>query len=183
MNLILVIGGTGSGKSRYTNEKLLCNTIKQNVQGKDYYNLSPQSKNQYIFDLNNEYNLPGDVPLKMKMRHVECNGEKFIYNCSQVRNTNIVFEDATGFLRGKQNKELIRLIVQKRHVNNNWIILFHSIYRVPPEIMEYANYAVIFKTNDSLKMIDAKFSNEKINAAFLHLQAAKKHSFLQLKFQ
>jgi len=182
MNLIIICGGTGQGKSKLTNEKLLGNEVFRNtMQGKDNYRITHKSKNQYIFDLYNEYQLPTDQILRPQMRNVDCDEKKFINNCANLRNTNIVFEDASGFLRGRQEKMLARLIVKRRHVNNNWIILFHSIANVPPELMRYCNYLIIFKTNDNAREIENKFNNPLINEAFEKLTKMPQHSFIQLK--
>lgn len=112
------------------------------------------------------------------MRHTQCDEKKFIENCKKVTNTNIVFEDASGFLRGKQSKEIARLIVQRRHSNNNYIILFHSINRIPPELLEYCNYIILFKTGDNLKDIDNKFKNPLLNQMFVNLKTKSNHSFI-----
>ena len=181
MNLIIIVGGTGQGKSTFVNKNLLKNQIKKNQFNKDVFCLSPASRNQYIFDINNEYILPDDSVLRPHMRNVNCDDKQFINNCAQVKNTNIVFEDASGFLRGKQSKQVARLIVGRRHTNNNYIILFHSINRVPPELMEYCNYFVLFKTNDNLKDIDQKFKNPLLNKMFYTLQKQKNHSFINKK--
>lgn len=181
MNLILIIGGTGQGKSTFVNKNLLKNDIKKNQFNKDVFCLSSNSRPQYIFDINNEYILPDDSQIRTHMRNVRCDDKTFIRNCAQIRNTNIVFEDASGFLRGKQSKEMARLIVARRHANNNYIILFHSINRVPPELMEYCNYLILFKTGDNLKDIDIKFRNPEINKMFLTLQDKKNHTFITKK--
>lgn len=177
MNLILIVGGTGQGKSHYTNKNLLCNDIRK-VNNKDVYFQCSKSKRQYIFDINNEYNLPPDNLISPFMRHTQCDDKKFIENCKKITNTNIVFEDASGFLRGKQSKEIARLIVQRRHSNNNYIILFHSINRIPPELLEYCNYIILFKTGDNLKDIDNKFKNPLLNQMFVNLKSKQNHSFI-----
>jgi ABC-type sugar transport system ATPase subunit len=176
-NLILIAGGTGQGKSFYTNKHLLGNDIRE-ISGKDNYFQSISSKRQYIFDINNEYQFPDDSMIRPIMRNVNCNDKQFVENCKRLTKTNIVFEDASGFLRGKQSKEIARLIVQRRHSANNYIILFHSINRIPPELLEYCNYLLLFKTGDNLKDIDNKFKNQLINRMFLTLKDAKEHSHI-----
>jgi len=176
-NLILIIGGTGQGKSYYTNKNILNNEVRK-VNNKDVYFPTSQSKRQYVFDINNEYSLPDDNIIKPIMRNARCDDKQFISNCKRITNTNIVFEDASGFLRGKQSKEMARLMVGRRHTGNNFIILFHSINRVPPELMEYCNYLILFKTGDNLKDVDTKFKTPLINQMFLTLQSKKEHSHL-----
>jgi hypothetical protein len=177
MNLIIICGGTGAGKSSYVNRELLFNDIRM-IDGKDKYFLTPKSRKQYIFDINNEYVIQDDNIISPFMRSVKLDDKIFIENCKKVRGTNIVFEDASGFLRGRQSKEMARLLVQRRHSNNNFIILFHSINRIPPELMEYCNYFVLFRTGDNLKDIDNKFKNPLINQMFLNLQQKKPHSYI-----
>jgi hypothetical protein len=179
-NLILIAGGTGQGKSYYTNKNLLCNEIRK-VNGRDNYFIAPTSKRQYIFDINNEYQLPPDNLTRPFMRNINCDDKFFTATCKKVINTNIVFEDASGFLRGKQSKEIARLIVQRRHSNNNYIILFHSINRIPPELLEYCNYFILFKTGDNLKDIDGKFKNPLINKMFLTLKNKPNNSHILKK--
>lgn len=163
MYLIIVIGHTGQGKSTWVR-----NFIKD--------------KRQYIFDVNNEYtDLPSDNRISSKMRNIDMDKEKFIKICSQLNNTNCVFEDATGFIRGKIEDSFSKLIVAKRHRKNNYILLFHSINRVPPEIMELSNYVILFKTIDNVETVEKKFKNERLTKKFTELQSMKDHSFFQIK--
>jgi len=161
MYLILVIGHTGQGKSTW---------LKKFIAG----------KKQYVFDVNNEYNLPDDLQIRPQMRNRDLNIPRFLKNCENLKNYNICFEDATGFLRGKQQKELSQLIVAKRHTGNNYIFLFHSINRVPPELMEMSNFIILFKTNDNIELIDRKFKNVTLNNAFLQLQKSKQYSYIEI---
>lgn len=163
MNLITVIGATGQGKTTLVNKMI-------------------EGKNQYVFDVNNEYkNLPDDrQKFVSQMRNVDMDIKRFISNCSRLRNTNIVFEDATGFLRGRQGEQMARLMVAKRHTNNNYIILFHSINRVPPEIMEMSNFVLLMRTRDNANVIQQKFDNEQLTEAFLKLQNLPKFSYIKI---
>ena len=157
MYLFLIIGHTGQGKTQW---------VKKFIG----------EKNQYIFDLNNEYNLPPDNNLVYpRMRHIEMDVNKFVAIIGKLRNTNIVFEDATGFLRGRQGAPLIRRIVAKRHTGNNFFIFFHSINRVPPELMEMSNYIVLFKTIDNIDSM-RKFNNDQLTQAFIELQGEPRYS-------
>jgi len=179
MYLITIVGGTGQGKSHFLNSNFLKNKISPvpSPMGKrDNYFISAESKRQYIFDINNEYVFPDDRNGMrfQQIRHIDADQKRFISNCNAIQNTNIVYEDASGFLRGKQSDELIRLIVKRRHVGNNWFLLFHSVNRVPPEIMEYTNYIVLFRTGDNLKDIQQKFSNEKLDSIFNEINNSPK---------
>lgn len=164
MYLFIFIGHTGQGKTTMAN-----NLIKD--------------KRLYVFDVNNEYpKLPNDTgTLYPRMRNVDLNMKKFISICEKLKGYNILIEDATGFLRGKINDSFSRLLVGKRHTKNNYLILFHSINRVPPEIMEMSNFIYLFKTNDNVKIIDTKFRNATLTNSFLRLQKMPKYSCIKIK--
>lgn len=162
MYLILIAGMTGEGKTTY---------LKKFIAG----------KRQYIFDVNNEYNLPDDLQIRPQMRNRDLDINRFLSVCKSIKGYNICFEDATGFFRGKQHAALSQLIVGKRHTQNNFIFLFHSINRIPPELMEISNYIILFKTTDNIDLIDRKFKNPKLNESFLKLQKMQKHSFIEIK--
>lgn len=147
--LYLLIGFTGSGKSVLT-RKLI------------------DKNNHLVFDINNEYNLPTDNKLP-KSRFIG-DYEDFVQLATKKKNTFVVFEDATGFFDGRIDKETRRLIVKKRHQNNNYLFLFHSIHQVPKGIILHTNYVVIFKTNDTIIDVERKFPKfvdafKKVNSA------------------
>lgn len=178
MYLFLIIGHTGQGKTNFLNSQLLLNGSKPNpyVKNKNLYFLTAASKRQYIFDVNNEYELPSDIAgVKNHFRHIDCDIKKFMATCKVIRNCNIVIEDATGFLRGRQSADFSRLLTSKIHTANNYIILFHSINRVPPELMEMANFVILFKTIDNIDSLK-KFKNENLTNAFLRLQTMPQYS-------
>lgn len=158
MYLFLVVGHTGQGKTVFVNSFI-------------------RNKRQYVFDVNNEYShLREDTDeLMPNMRNTSLDVDYFLQVAAKLQNTNIVFEDATGFFRGKQSAPLIKQIVRKRHSKNNFLILFHSINRIPPELLEMANVIVLFKTNDNFETIDSKFHNEQLNNAFLQVRKNAKY--------
>lgn len=182
MNLILIIGRTGEGKTPWVSQQM-ANSFRPNPANpnKSIQTVSSASKKQYVFDINNEYDFSTDQKYSPQMRHTGGDQKRFIEVCKTLRNTNIIFEDASGFLRGRQDKEFARLLYQKKHSGNNYVILFHSIERVPPEIMETAELIVLFRTGDNLESINKKFHSEKLNFAFLTLQKNPATKFLKLK--
>lgn len=177
MYLFLLIGHTGQGKTTFLNKELLKNNAAKNPLNtiKNVYSLTAESKKQYIFDVNNEYILPTDINTQNFMRHTECDINIFIENCKKIRGYNVVIEDATGFLRGRQSATFARLLTGKIHTQNNYIILFHSINRVPPELMEMANFVILFKTVDGVDNLK-KFKNENLTNAYLRLQKMPQYS-------
>jgi Cdc6-like AAA superfamily ATPase len=141
-NLILYIGHTGTGKTHRV--KTLLKQTKKDV---------------YCFDVNDEY--------KEHKREID-DFKLFLENCKNLRDHNIIFEDATGYLKGQTIEDMRKLIVAKRHKKNNIIMLFHSINSVPPFIFELANYIVLMKTADEASTIKNKKSN--LLKPFLELQ-------------
>ena len=181
MNLILIIGATGQGKSYFLNKVLLQNQVIKKA-GKDAYYPTHQSRYQYVFDLNDEYQFKDDTTgLFKQTRHIDYDMETFIKKAAALKCYNIIFEDATGFLRGRQQPEIIKQIISKRHTGNNYIMLFHAIENVPPELMRIANFVFIFKTGDNLHSINKKFHNDKLNLAFAQVQRQKNFTHQLIK--
>lgn len=149
MNTILLIGMTGTGKSPFI---------------RNY----SKDKNLFLFDIQNEWGnrpkYPDLTPDNLsdnwkdnRSRHIECDEKKFIWQCSQKRNTICVFEDATAFMEGKTDKDLRRLLVSKLFTGNVYILVFHCIMAVPPRVMQLSDYVVLFKTNDEDYQVENKF--------------------------
>lgn len=135
MYCFIVIGMTGQGKSYFT---------KSYIDGKKCY----------VFDVNNEYDLPLNGE---RSKNVSCDEKDFIKNCFLKKQTICVFEEATGFFEGRTSKEVRRLIVNKRHTQNVYFFLFHTISSVPPRMLQMANFVVLFKTLDEDYQVENKY--------------------------
>ena len=161
MYLILIVGSTGQGKTFYT-KKLL------------------EGKKTLIFDVNNEYGEENEslanksdyikftpnqtISMQSKKippraRYIDCKIKEFIDIATLCTNRFIVFEDATGFLKGRTSETMDQLMQKRRHTNNSIILLFHSIDSIPPRIMQFANYLILYKTQDEEKKVKSKYSN------------------------
>ena len=108
-----------------------------------------KGQHNYIFDVQNEYKDFNPAP------HLDRN--LFINECMNYINTYCVFEEATGFFKGRLSEETDRMILGARHTGNNYIFCFHSISAVPPGIMFMLNYCVLFKTGDEINHIKRKY--------------------------
>jgi ABC-type sugar transport system ATPase subunit len=165
-NLILVIGGTSSGKSPFVK-----NFIKE--------------KNCLVFDFQNEYGefnkykertadiLTNDITAPRA--RIYCRPEEFIEIIKRRKNTNVVWEEATGFFSGRIGKELVQVILSKAHTGNNFIFIFHSVQRIPKAIVEFANYVILFRTGDVVQDVKAKIPA--ILPAFIEVQKNKTQGF------
>jgi len=150
MYLTLVIAHTGQGKTTF---------CKKTIQGKPCL----------VFDVNNEYEDLSDELNDERSRDTVLDIKGFVGYCSNhVFNKIVVIEDATGFFRGNLSGEFIRMIQRKRHSNNNYILLFHSIASVPRQVYDFANYVILFNTND--KESDVKRKYPQLYPYFLQLQ-------------
>jgi hypothetical protein len=146
---MLVIGNPGEGKSPF---------VQKYIDG----------RNCFVFDLHNEYGLrvkyPGQKPLMLsnnindkRARQTDFNMKTFIQNCLRKQNTVCVFEDATFFFKGYVPDELRRVMLSRLFNNNVNVFIFHSIRTVPPDVMSYANYVILFKTGDEPYQVEDKY--------------------------
>jgi len=142
MYLTLVIAHTGQGKTTF---------CKKMIEGKPCL----------VFDVNNEYkdlDPVEDCPDGERIRDTNLDVNVFVKFCSEaVFNKIIIIEDATGFFRGNMSGEFIRMIQRKRHSNNNYVLLFHSIASVPRQIFDFVNYVILFNTNDNEEIVKKKY--------------------------
>jgi hypothetical protein len=133
------IGMTGTGKTFH---------VKKYIQNK---------KSVFVFDVNNEYHFPANNPEFLKSRDTILNMSDFLKECHLKRNTVCIFEDATGFFKGRVASSMTRLLQGKRHTGNTYILLFHSIRNVPPDIRIFLDFITLFKTNDNIYDFNKRF--------------------------
>jgi hypothetical protein len=150
MHLFIIAGAPGMGKSPF---------VKSYIDG----------NNCLVFDVANEYGsrvkYAGQTPLNLstnnndaRSRYIGEDLETFVKKCAAKRNTICVFEEATGFFQGAVQQLTMRLIIGRKHTGNVYLFIFHSINRIPPGIMEMAEYLVLFKTNDEWNTVRGKYA-------------------------
>lgn len=129
---IIIVGATGSGKSTLTKRLI-----------------APVDVNRlFVYDVNAEY-FPDEVLPDI---------DDFLLQVKGVRESVIVFEEATVFFSNRgSNKMMRKLLVGKRHSHNAIILLFHSIRAIPYYIFDLVNYIIVFHTNDEEKIVAEKF--------------------------
>jgi len=160
MYCILAIGMTGQGKSQF---------VKQFIKG----------RRCLVFDVQNEYTDLSINPFSERARDCSLNEKKFIELCDKKTKTVLVFEEATGFFEGKTSKEMRRVILSKRHTKNTIILCFHSISSVPPRIMQFTNYVVLYKTNDEEYQVQNKYPS--LYEHFLEVKKLPNHNSKTIK--
>lgn len=147
--MYLVIGAPGTGKSPFAQKMI-------------------EGRRCFVFDVNDEYGnrtkydgqkpflLPTDIK-QPRCRYIGWDIKQFT-NIAMSRTENVVvMEEATAFFRGNQSSLTSRLIIGRKHTRNVLVFLFHSINRVPPEIMELADWVVLLRTNDEEKTVEKKY--------------------------
>lgn len=133
MKSMIVVGGTGRGKTTFIKNEILAHV-----------------KNPIIYDINNEYYDKDYILPEM--------GE-FIEKVKQVKNKLFVFEEATSFFDHSERtaKEMKKLLTRKRHTNRSFIYVFHALHQVPISILSHIDTFVLFKTNENPTLVKAKF--------------------------
>lgn len=133
----LVIGMTGEGKT---------SLVKKMVEG----------TNLFVFDVNNEW-LDCSFDTRAKRARFIGDYEEFLLLTMVRKNSNCIFEDATGFVSSNITKVFNKCMVAKRHNKNNYFFFFHSIADVPPAIARKMNYLILFKTGDEERIVSKKY--------------------------
>lgn len=140
-----IVGKRKSGKTTFVKEYLKRHLSKQK---------------KYIFDIQNDY---FDIPNAVNITTGD--KEQFLNLVEYVKNSVIVFEEATAFLSTQSNEMRLRKILvssSPSHNNNIIFFCFHSLRFLPPYLIDLVDYFVIYKTNDLPQKVRAKFGDTKI---------------------
>ena len=142
---IIIVGQKGTGKTTLS-KKLL---EQSKVPKKLVFDPTGQEAWQSYPRIN-----PAHLPYWKKgaKRLFEEDTEEMLRLINQhVRDTFIVFDDASAYIDFIVKTEIKSLLTRNRHHNNDLIYIFHSLRLVPVRLYEYASHLILFKTNDSEK--------------------------------
>lgn len=118
-----------------------------------------------VYDINNEYKEEYPQPF--------LDFEQFLEKIKEVKGHYILIEEATIFFNGQQvAKDMTNVLVRARHTQNIIQLNFHSFASVPRDIYSLLDYVVVFKTNDSEKLLE-RFDNDELKEAFLEVRKSK----------
>jgi DNA helicase HerA-like ATPase len=128
---LIIVGMTGSGKSTLV---------------KKY--IAPVARSRlWLHDVNGEY-FPDEPEIPI---------DDFITVAAKLRESVIVFEEATIFFSNRGSNKIMRdILVRKRHRHNCIILVFHSIRSIPVYIFDLCNYVTLFRTNDTEDLVRTK---------------------------
>ena len=75
-----------------------------------------------------------------------------------------IFEDATGYFSNSTGKNsLLYLITRRRHLNNSFIFIFHSIRSVPLYISDFVTHYALFRLTDRKDILIEKLNSLNVN--------------------
>jgi hypothetical protein len=135
----LNVGKTKTGKTTFT-KGLILDAI--------------DNRPVFVYDVNNEYKAFYNDEFVKK--------EEFMLKVKNVKNSFIVFEEATIFFNNKACDEILQeMLVRKRHTKNIIYMNFHSFRAVPNYVFDLVDYITIFKTNDSPKRVAEKYKDDR----------------------
>ncbi len=156
--IILLVGGTGCGKSTY-GKRMIKTANKKAV---------------IVYDVNNEY---ADYP--NRFTPLDTDIDKFVSMLLKTRKSIILMEDMTGFLPNNgKSSAMVQVLQARRHTGNTIVMFYHSMTSIPKYVMDMATTLVIFKTNDDEININKKFSKKLITDAWKDVQEkASKNPF------
>lgn len=154
--LIVIVGGTGSGKTTLS---------KRLVEG---------DRNVAVFDVNDEYE-------NRYNPFFVADFEQAIEKISRLRNTTVIVEEATNFFKtsSRAAKKFGECVVGKRHQNNNFMLLFHTLAAVPDGIFSMCDIFIVLKTKDNVNTVRSKYrgNDDIIDAYFKMRESDNKHEY------
>ncbi len=161
--IFIIAGRAGSGKTTFCKEHIYnfgLNVLFFDLYNYEYKDLPEiETQGENAWQVNGKMKYTGDVDL-------------LISSVGKLRNCTLVVEDSTVFFGSRLADDVSfkKAIYGRRHKNINLVFLFHAVNRITVGIMEQANYLVLFKTNDVLRVVSSKYQNRIINAALQRVE-------------
>lgn len=174
--LIVIAGKPRQGKSKFSKDLLVMpNTINTPCLVWDAQN---EYGDSYFTNIDGKRTEVKGIGLKpyskteKRARFLPTQGttDDFIRIAGACRGRIIVFEEATIFLKGGISEALRKIVVSKFHTQCYLVFVFHRLNTVPKDIIDLANYLILFKTADNAKDIDTRYKNETITKALMMQQ-------------
>lgn len=100
-----------------------------------------------------------------------------------VRNTFVVFEDATRYIGSRLTDEMRRFVLDSKQKNTDLVFVFHNLTAIPPELVRISDILVLFKTNEG-RVNEAKYPWAEIPETMEQLRSSQnryEHKIIQLQ--
>lgn len=78
---------------------------------------------------------------------------------ASVKNTLIIFEDCTKYIRWTLSKPLTGIIFDSKQKNNDIVLMYHGFSFAPPQILSNVNYITLFKIGEDMINYKNKIPN------------------------
>ena len=172
-NVFLVVGGRGRGKTTFIQnllekspqpKKLVVDTFAHPAYA-DYTAVTLQ-------ELYNFKNYNGLFHL------AEPQIESHLADVSKlVRNTMIVFEDCLKYIQPNPQPAIRNICLDSKQKGNDVFFLYHSWSQVPPKLATWADYAIIFKTQETFENQKSRLGGiySAIYPAYKQVEKSKNH--------
>ena len=179
-----VVGAPRQGKSLFAKNMIL---IPDRRAGNGEIIPGTLRAPAYVYDVRNEYGdsyrtningkdvwvpgpaLPANRPELARSRYagVKMSPKYFLEVVGAKSCTNVIFEEATTYLKGNTSEDLRDIINGRFHSGNNLIFVFHSLRTIPPDIMSMLNWVVLFNTNDNEQLVRSKYGIDELTEGFI----------------
>lgn len=64
------------------------------------------------------------------------------------KNTFIVFEDASKYIKRVVSEDVNKFVLDSKQKNLDMVFIFHSLRRIPPDLIDVSDILILFKTQD-----------------------------------
>ncbi|NOJ29392.1 MAG: hypothetical protein DA328_04410 [Nitrososphaeraceae archaeon] len=78
--------------------------------------------------------------------HDLSNAEVFNAIYTYIRDSTIIFDDASSFFNPQRSSEFMRIVTNTRHHSNDIIYLYHQLDEIANSIINHIKYLVLFKS-------------------------------------
>jgi hypothetical protein len=148
-----VIGGENQGKTSF---------IKENLTGD--WSIAWDPKSQYV-GICDTY-CPGLIPSSTKL-------DEFLTTLIKLQNANAIMEEVSIFFAGtgKASSLYLNWMQGRYHSLNTPVNVFQAINEIPPAVYARTDLFVLFPTGETADKVAEKYSNTRLEEAFLSNQA------------
>ena len=172
--IFIAVGGRGTGKTTYLK------TIADNHNSKKVL--------VYDTDDNKKWNYPYISVEQLafwksgKYKLIDANSENVLNEINNhIKDTFLFIEDATKYINSSISKSLKNFLLASKQRNVDVIITYHSFRRIPPDLLNFTNGLIIFKTNEDIREFKSKIPNfELVSEIYTQVQQHKSRYFYQV---